>query len=84
MAKSRLIEIPDFDFSGFYYPDILRSLTQFQKGKSLSVEDNIMGEMARSAARRLDSDLIAGMDLAPVHSRCETAVFRDFNAERLG
>lgn len=31
MAESRLIEIPDFDFSGFYYPDILRSLIQFQR-----------------------------------------------------
>lgn len=31
MAEARLIEIPDFDFSGFYYPDILRSLIQFQR-----------------------------------------------------
>lgn len=31
MAESRLIEIPDFDFSGFYYPDILRALIQNQR-----------------------------------------------------
>jgi len=31
MAESRIIEIADFDFSGFYYPDILRSLIQFQR-----------------------------------------------------
>lgn len=31
MAEAKLIEIPDFDFSGFYYPDILRSLIQYQR-----------------------------------------------------
>ena len=31
MAEARLITIPDFDFSGFYYPDILSSLIQFQR-----------------------------------------------------
>lgn len=31
MAETRLIEIPDFDFSGFYYPEILRALIQYQR-----------------------------------------------------
>ncbi len=31
MATTKLIEIPDFDFSGFYYPEILRALIQFQR-----------------------------------------------------
>ena len=31
MSEARLIEIPDFDFSVFYYPDILRALIQFQR-----------------------------------------------------
>jgi hypothetical protein len=31
MAEARTIEIPDFDFSGFYYPDLLRSLIQYQR-----------------------------------------------------
>ena len=31
MATVKEIVIPDFDFSGFYYPDILRSLIQYQR-----------------------------------------------------
>jgi len=31
MATSRTITIPDFDFSGQYYPEILRALIQYQR-----------------------------------------------------
>lgn len=31
MATTRTIEIPNFDFSGFYYPELLRSLIQYQR-----------------------------------------------------
>lgn len=31
MATAKEIEIPNFDFSGFYYPEILRSLIQYQR-----------------------------------------------------
>lgn len=31
MANGDIIEIPDFDFSGFYYPEIFRSLLQFKR-----------------------------------------------------
>jgi len=39
MAEARLIEIPDFDFSGFYYPDIIRSLTQFRRANVPEITD---------------------------------------------
>lgn len=39
MAEARLIEIPDFDFSGFYYPDIVRSLTQFRRANVPEITD---------------------------------------------
>lgn len=39
MAEKRLIEIPDFDFSSFYYPDILRSLIQYQRANVPEITD---------------------------------------------
>lgn len=39
MAEARLIEIPDFDFSGFYYPDIIRALIQFQRTNVPEITD---------------------------------------------
>jgi len=39
MADARLIEIPDFDFSGFYYPEIVRALIQFQRANVDEITD---------------------------------------------
>ena len=39
MAEAKLIEIPDFDFSGFYYPDIIRALIQFQRTNVPEITD---------------------------------------------
>jgi len=39
MAEARLIEIPSFDFSGFYYPDIIRALTQFRRTNVPEITD---------------------------------------------
>ena len=36
---ARTIEIPDFDFSTFYYPDILRALIQFQRANVPEITD---------------------------------------------
>jgi len=39
MAISREIEIPDFDFTAFYYPEIVRSLTQFRRANVPEITD---------------------------------------------
>jgi len=39
MAQAKTIEIPDFDFSGVYYPDILRSLIQYQRTNVPEITD---------------------------------------------
>lgn len=39
MAEARLIQIPDFDFSGTYYPEILRALVQFQRANVPEITD---------------------------------------------
>lgn len=39
MAEAREIVIPDFDFSGFYYPEILRALIQFKRTNVPEITD---------------------------------------------
>lgn len=39
MAEAREIEIPDFDFSGFYYPEIFRALIQFKRTNVPEITD---------------------------------------------
>lgn len=39
MAEKKVITIPDFDFSGFYYPDILRSLLQYNRANVPEITD---------------------------------------------
>lgn len=39
MAEARTIEIPEFDFSGVYYPDILRALIQYQRANVPEITD---------------------------------------------
>jgi hypothetical protein len=39
MAEAKKIEIPDFDFSGFYYPEILRALIQFKRQNVPEITD---------------------------------------------
>ncbi len=39
MAEAKEIQIPDFDFSGFYYPEIFRALIQFKRQNVPEITD---------------------------------------------
>lgn len=39
MATAKVIEVPNFDFTGVYYPDILRALIQYQRTNVPEITD---------------------------------------------